>query len=179
MTEGELESALCRAFSVMLPDLYAEGYRIESQQAILLGRRIDLFLRKPNGSSCIIELKAGSPPMPHVRDQIPVINPETSGDFEIMFQVFGTVKSHSLVVSTFIPNETKKLLEFKVKLAKVALVLNGELVRGRGVMRSIHESIRKMFREGVYTDRREVICEFTPPSTVPWWVTIDDITRAP
>ena len=70
MTEGELESALCRAFSVMLPDLYAEGYRIESQQAILLGRRIDLFLRKPNGSSCIIELKAGSPPMPHVRDQI-------------------------------------------------------------------------------------------------------------
>src|ERR1035441_8745821 len=70
MTEGELESALCRAFSVLLPDLFAEGYRIESQQAILLGRRIDLLLRKPDGSACVIELKAGSPPMPQVRDQI-------------------------------------------------------------------------------------------------------------
>lgn len=70
MTEGELESALCRSLSVLLPDLHAEGYRIESQQAILLGRRIDLLLRKLDGSACIIELKAGSPPMPHVRDQI-------------------------------------------------------------------------------------------------------------
>lgn len=70
MTEGELETAICRAFSVLLPDLFAEGYRIESQQAILLGRRIDLLLRKPDGSTCIIELKAGSPPMPDVRVQI-------------------------------------------------------------------------------------------------------------
>jgi hypothetical protein len=70
MTEGELESAICRALPTLLPDLFAEGYRIKSQQAILLGRRIDLLLQKADGSTCIIELKAGPPPMPDVRDQI-------------------------------------------------------------------------------------------------------------
>jgi hypothetical protein len=112
----------------------------------------------------------------HGMEEIPVINHETSGRFEVLFQVFGTVKSHSLVVSSYIPNETKKLLEFKIKVPQVALVLNGELLKGRGVMRGIHEVIRKRFREGTYTDRRDVICDFEPPSTSPWWITIDDIT---
>lgn len=70
MLEGELEAAICRAFPLLLPDLHASGYRIKSQQAILLGRRIDLLLETEDGSACIIELKAGAPPMPHVRDQI-------------------------------------------------------------------------------------------------------------
>jgi len=109
-------------------------------------------------------------------EEIPVINPETSGQFEVLFQVVGTVKSHSLVVSSFIPNETKKLVEFKVNLVKTTLVLNGELLKGRGVMRSIHDSIRKLFQERIYTDHRDVIQEFEPPSNVPWWITLDDIT---
>ena len=70
MLEGELESAICKAYSILLPDLHAAGFRIKSQQAILLGRRIDLLLEAEDGSVCIIELKAGAPPMPHVRDQI-------------------------------------------------------------------------------------------------------------
>ena len=90
-------------------------------------------------------------------EEIHVINPETSGQFEVLFQVVGTVKSHSLVVSSFIPNETKKLVEFKVNLVKTTLVLNGELLKGRGVMRSIHDSIRKLFQERIYTDHRDVI----------------------
>src|ERR1035437_5928237 len=109
-------------------------------------------------------------------EEIPVINHETSGHFDILFQVIGTVKSHSRVGSSYIPNETKKLVEFKIKVPKTALVLNGELMKGRGVMRGIHESIRQLFRSGTYTDRREVICEFEAPSNSPWWITIDDIS---
>jgi hypothetical protein len=108
-------------------------------------------------------------------EEIPVINQETSGYFEVLFQVLGTVKSHSLVVSSYIPNETKKLVEFQIKVPKVALVLNGELLKGRGVMRNIHEAVRSLFRKGSYTDRRGVIQAFEPPSTIPWWITIDDI----
>ena len=70
MLEGELEAAICKAFPLLLPDLYQEGYRIKSSQAILLGRRIDLLLQTADGHPCIIELKAGAPPMPDVRDQI-------------------------------------------------------------------------------------------------------------
>jgi hypothetical protein len=70
MLEGELEEAICRTFPLLLPDLHKSGFRIRSQQAILLGRRIDLLLDTPDGKICIIELKAGAPPMPHVRDQI-------------------------------------------------------------------------------------------------------------
>ncbi|HJW41556.1 MAG TPA: hypothetical protein VJ476_10055 [Rhizomicrobium sp.] len=70
MLEGELQTALCRAFSILLPDLFAEGYRIESREAVLLGRRMDLLLGSGDGRTCIIELKAGAPPMPQVRDQI-------------------------------------------------------------------------------------------------------------
>ena len=70
MLEGELEEAIRRAFPLLLPDLYHEGYRIKSSQAILLGRRIDLLLETADRRTCIIELKAGAPPMPHVRDQI-------------------------------------------------------------------------------------------------------------
>jgi hypothetical protein len=70
MLEGELESAICRAFPLLLPDLFAAGFRIMSQQAILLGRRLDLLLETKNGQCYIIELKAGAPPMPWVRDQI-------------------------------------------------------------------------------------------------------------
>jgi hypothetical protein len=108
-------------------------------------------------------------------EEIPVINPETSGQFEVLFQVTGTVKSHSLVVSSYIPNETKKLVEFKIKVPQVALVLNGELLKGRGVMRMIHESTRKLFRDGIYTDHQDVIREFEAPTAVPWWVTIENI----
>ena len=70
MLEGELETAICRAFPLLLPDLHAAGYRIRSQQAVLLGRRLDLLLEAKDGSACIIELKAGAPSMPQVRDQI-------------------------------------------------------------------------------------------------------------
>jgi hypothetical protein len=70
MQELELESAICRALPALLPDLFKAGYRIKSQQAILLGRRIDLLLETSDGHPCIIELKAGAPPMPQVRDQI-------------------------------------------------------------------------------------------------------------
>jgi hypothetical protein len=70
MAEAELEEAICRAFPVLLPQLHEAGYRIRSRQAILLGRRIDLLLETEEGETCIVELKAGCPPMPHVRDQI-------------------------------------------------------------------------------------------------------------
>jgi hypothetical protein len=70
MLEGELEAAICRAFPILLPDLYSQGYRIRSSQASLLGRRLDLLLETTDGLTCIIELKAGAPPMPHVRNQI-------------------------------------------------------------------------------------------------------------
>jgi hypothetical protein len=69
MLEGELEAAICRAFPLLLHDLYRAGYQI-SQQAVLLGRRIDLLLQTQDGCACIIELKAGTPSMPHVRNQI-------------------------------------------------------------------------------------------------------------
>jgi hypothetical protein len=36
----------------------------------LWGRRLDILLEGAGGRACIIELKAGAPPMPHVRDQI-------------------------------------------------------------------------------------------------------------
>jgi len=70
MLEGELEAAICRAFPLLLPDLYQAGYRIVSSQAVLLGRRLDLLLQTADERTCIIELKAGAPPMPDVRDQI-------------------------------------------------------------------------------------------------------------
>lgn len=70
MLEGELEAAICRSYPTLLPDLAADGYRLISQQAVLLGRRLDLLLRTPSGATCIIELKVGAPPMPATRDQI-------------------------------------------------------------------------------------------------------------
>jgi len=70
MLELELENAILRAYPHLLPDLYADGYRIKSSQAVLLGRRLDILLEAADGRTCIIELKAGAPPMPHVRDQI-------------------------------------------------------------------------------------------------------------
>lgn len=71
MLEGELESAICAKYEVLLPDLAREGYLLLSRQAILHGRRLDLLLQRPSdGHHCIVELKSGSPPMPMVRDQI-------------------------------------------------------------------------------------------------------------
>src|SRR5262249_24083617 len=70
MLEGELEAAICRSLPLLLPELYDAGYRIKSSQAILLGRRIDLLLQTTDKRTCIIELKPGARPMPHVRDQI-------------------------------------------------------------------------------------------------------------
>lgn len=71
MLEGELETAICRHFEALLPDLAAEGYVLRGCQAVLLGRRLDLLLRRPSdGRHCIIELKSGAPPMPSVREQI-------------------------------------------------------------------------------------------------------------
>lgn len=68
--EGELEEALCRCYPLLLADLAAAGFKIEGQQAVLLGRRLDMVLRGPSGQACIIELKRGLPPMPDVRDQV-------------------------------------------------------------------------------------------------------------
>jgi hypothetical protein len=55
----------------MLPDLARAGYRIRAQQAVLFKRRIDIVLfRESDNHHCILELKAGIPPMPEVREQI-------------------------------------------------------------------------------------------------------------
>lgn len=70
MFESELESAICKCYSTLLPDLAKEGYTIEGCQVILLGRRIDILLKRNDGSVCIIELKVGYPPMPSTLDQI-------------------------------------------------------------------------------------------------------------
>ncbi len=70
MLELELENAILRAYPDLLPDLHADGYQIKSSQAVLLGRRLDILLEAADGRTCIVELKAGAPPMPHVRDQI-------------------------------------------------------------------------------------------------------------
>jgi hypothetical protein len=70
MLELELETAIVRAYPNLLPDLHAEGYQIKSSQAVLLGRRLDILLEAADGRTCIVELKAGAPPMPYVRDQI-------------------------------------------------------------------------------------------------------------
>ena len=70
MLELELENAILRAYPHLLPDLYADGYQIKASQAVLLGRRLDILLEAADGRTCIIELEAGAPPMPHVRDQI-------------------------------------------------------------------------------------------------------------
>lgn len=68
--EGELEEALCRCFERLLPNLARAGYELEAQQAVRLGRRLDLLLRGPHRQACIVELKQGVPPMPDVRDQV-------------------------------------------------------------------------------------------------------------
>lgn len=70
MLELELENAILRAYQHLLPDLHADGYQIKSSQAVLLGRRIDILLEAADRRTCIVELKAGAPPMPYVRDQI-------------------------------------------------------------------------------------------------------------
>ncbi len=70
MLETGLEEAIYRAFPLLLPDLWASGYRIISQQAVLLGRRLDLLLQTDDGRTCIIEAKRGAPAMSQVRDQV-------------------------------------------------------------------------------------------------------------
>jgi hypothetical protein len=71
MLEGELEMAICRSYGSLLPALAAEGYELVACQPVLLGRRLDLLLRRrSDGRHCIIELKSGAPPMPGVRVQI-------------------------------------------------------------------------------------------------------------
>ena len=70
MLELELETAICRCPERLLSTLYAEGYRLEAQQVVLLLRRIDLLLRHESGSACIVELKAGRPPMPDTLYQV-------------------------------------------------------------------------------------------------------------
>ncbi len=71
MLEGELEIAISRSYESLLPALAAEGYELVAYQPVLLGRRLDLLLRRrSDGRHCIIELKSGAPPMPSVREQI-------------------------------------------------------------------------------------------------------------
>lgn len=71
MQEELLESAVCKCFSMLLPDLAEAGYQLHARQVTMINGRIDILLRRPSdGHSCIIELKAGSPPMPAVKDQI-------------------------------------------------------------------------------------------------------------
>src|ERR1039458_4099515 len=104
MLEGELETAIFRAFPLLLPDLHAAGYRIRSQQAVLLGRRLDLLLEAKDGSACIIELKAGAPPMPQVRDQIL--------DYEECWTLSYPTFAHPrlIVIANTIPEATKSEL---------------------------------------------------------------------
>lgn len=62
ITELELELAICNRLEHLLPDLYEEGYRLESRQALLETNRLDLVLKHPIGKYLIIELKKGLPP---------------------------------------------------------------------------------------------------------------------
>lgn len=71
MREEDLEGAICKCFEALLPDLVNEGYALESRQVTIINGRIDLLLRREaDGHFCIIELKAGSPPMPATKQQI-------------------------------------------------------------------------------------------------------------
>jgi hypothetical protein len=115
MLEGQLETAICRAFPLLLPDLYGAGYRIRSSQAILLGRRIDLLLETPAGLASLVELKAGSPPMPHVRDQIL--------DYaECWRRSFPDQRLRLLVIANDIPERTKaELSNFGVESRTISV----------------------------------------------------------
>ena len=70
MNEAELEQAICRSYPVLIPDLFAQGFRIRSSQAVLFRRRLDLVLQTDDGKTCIIELKVGVPKLRAVRTQI-------------------------------------------------------------------------------------------------------------
>lgn len=74
MLEGELEIAICRSYGSLLPALAAEGYELVACQPVLLGRRLDLLLRRrSDGRHCIIELKSGAPPMPNRSSTTPSV----------------------------------------------------------------------------------------------------------
>jgi len=120
MDEQALEKAICLAFQCLLPDLHGEGYRIVSQQAVLLERRLDLLLRKPDGQICIIELKQGAPPMPQVRDQIL----DYASCWELSFPT--QQRPRLIVIGNSIPETTKlELANFGIEsraITKAAVI---------------------------------------------------------
>lgn len=63
ITELELELAICNRLEALLPDLYKDGYRLESRQALLETNRLDIVLKHPDGKYLILELKKGNPPV--------------------------------------------------------------------------------------------------------------------
>jgi hypothetical protein len=67
-TEWELECALCARFDAALPDLHAQGYKLD-RQVLLSGRRLDVLLQRP-GHAWIIELKQGSPNVADTIEQL-------------------------------------------------------------------------------------------------------------
>lgn len=68
--EFALEKAVIGHFDSLLPELAGQGYRVAEQQAVLLGRRLDVVLRRADGAVCILELKAAEPRMPETALQI-------------------------------------------------------------------------------------------------------------
>ena len=63
ITELELELAICNRLERLLPDLYADGYRLESRQALLESNRLDIVLKREETKYLILELKQGVPPV--------------------------------------------------------------------------------------------------------------------
>lgn len=103
LNELEFESAICRCFPLLLPDLAAEGYTIEVRQAPLLSRRLDLFLRRGPRECMIVELKVGSPPAQELIAQVL--------DYQKCYTVSHPEQHlQMMVISTRIADETRRRL---------------------------------------------------------------------
>lgn len=74
ITEWELECAIYSRFDLVLPDLHAQGYRIE-RQVLLTGisRRMDIVLTR-DAHAWIIELKRALPMLPIQQPRYSTIN---------------------------------------------------------------------------------------------------------
>jgi hypothetical protein len=102
--ENEFESAICKCFPLLLPDLATAGYSIESRQAILHGRRLDLVLRRNATDLIVAELKVGSPAADDLIAQVL--------DYEKCFKLTKPDQQLQLmVISTRITDQIRRRLE--------------------------------------------------------------------
>jgi len=87
----------------LLPDLAQAGYSLESRQAILHRRRLDLVLRRGE-ERIIVELKVGAPNVGELLKQVL--------DYRKCFEAtFPGQKASVVVISTRIPERTRKSLQ--------------------------------------------------------------------